>query len=236
MHYDGPPFIDRKDAGLILAEYLKTYKKNGAAVFAIPHGGVPVAVEVAKIFSCELDIIVPRKIPIPYNTEAGYGAVTEDGVIVLNEPMVRQLGLSEQDIKRHAQTVMEEISRRQQVFRKIISPLTVTGKPVIVIDDGLASGFTMAAAIKSLRRRGAKKVIAAAPVASESGWQVASREADEVACPVISSSYPFAVASFYSRWHDLDDKEVIQHLKEFKEYCGDDYDSRSKSMGKAGQQ
>ncbi|MGB5218350.1 MAG: phosphoribosyltransferase family protein [Smithella sp.] len=180
MHSSESPFVDRKDAGRLLAERLKVYQKNISVVFAIPRGGVPVAIEVAKYFFCELDIIVPRKIPIPFNTEAGYGAVTEDGIIVLNKPLVRQLGFGEDDIKRHAQKVMEEIARRQQVFRKIILPLSVTGKTVIAIDDGIASGYTMAAAIRSLRKRGAKKVIAAAPVASESGRQIAAGEADEV--------------------------------------------------------
>jgi putative phosphoribosyl transferase len=219
MHSYQSPFIDRSDAGRLLGEHLKVYQKNIAVVFAIPRGGVPVAIEVARDYFCKLDIIVPRKIPIPFNTEAGYGAVTEDGIIVLNKPLVRQLGFNEDDIKRHAQKVMEEIARRQHVFRKVILPLSVTGKTVITIDDGIASGYTMAAAIRSLRKRGAKKVIAAAPVASESGWQIAAGEADEMVCPVISSSYPFAVASFYKHWYDLDDEEVIEQLEQFKKHC-----------------
>lgn len=224
MHLTEPPFVDRRDAGRLLADHLKVYQKTGTAVFAIPRGGVPVAVEVAREFLCALDIIIPRKIPIPFNTEAGYGAVTEDGIIVLNDPLVRQLGLGKDDIKRHAQKVMEEITRRQQVFRKVILPLSVADKTVIVIDDGIASGYTMAAAIRSLRKRGAKKVIASAPVASESGWQIAAGEADEMVCPVVSSSYPFAVAGFYKHWYDLDDEEVIEHLEQFKKYCRSHYD------------
>lgn len=219
MHSYESPFVDRSDAGRLLAKYLKVYQKNIAVVFAIPRGGVPVAIEVARDYFCELDIIVPRKIPIPFNTEAGYGAVTEDGIIVLNKPLVRQLGFNEDDIKRHAQKVMEEIARRQHVFRKIISPLSVTGKTVTAIDDGIASGYTMAAAIRSLRKRGAKKVIAAAPVSSESGWQIVAGEADAMVCPVISDSYPFAVASFYKHWYDLDDEEVIEQLEQFKKHC-----------------
>lgn len=219
MRLTEQPFVDRRDAGRLLADYLKVYQKTAAAVFAIPRGGVPVAVEVAREFLCALDIIIPRKIPIPFNKEAGYGAVTEDGVIVLNNALVRQLGLGEDDIKRHAQQVMEVIIRRQQVFRKVILPLSVTDKTVIAVDDGIASGYTMAAAIKSLRKRGAKKVIAAAPVASESGRQIAAGEADEVICPVVSSSYPFAVASFYKHWYDLDDEEVIEQMEQFKKHC-----------------
>lgn len=221
MRLASPPFIDRKHAGRILADYLKTFEERGAVVFAIPRGGVPVAVEVARALSCELDIIIPRKIPIPYNTEAGYGAVTEDGVIVLNQPLVGQLGLSNDEINRGAKEVMEEIARRQQVFRKVLKPLEVSGRTAFAVDDGLASGYTMAAAIKSLRRRGARKVIVAVPVASESGWQIAREGADDIACPIVSKSYPFAVAGFYRHWHDLDDEEVIGYLKEYKKYCGE---------------
>lgn len=213
------PYVDRKDAGRILAGHLKIYQKTATIVFAIPRGGVPVAVEVAGEFLCALDIIIPRKIPIPFNTEAGYGAVTEDGIIVLNKPLVRQLGYGEADIKRHAQKVMEEIARRHHVFRKFIDARSVTDKTAIVIDDGIASGYTMAAAIRSLRKMGAKKVIASAPVASESGWQIVAAEADDVVSPIVSSSYPFAVASFYGHWYDLDDEEVIEHLVQFKERC-----------------
>ena len=220
MRLTAPPFIDRKHAGRLLADHLKTYQKSDAVVFAIPRGGVPVAVEVARVFSCELDIIIPRKIPIPYNPEAGYGAVTEDGVIVLNQPLVKQLGLSDDDIKRDAQTIREEIARRQQVFRKVLDPQPVAGRTAIAVDDGLASGYTMAAAVKSLRNRGARKLIVAAPVASETGWQVAREDADEISCPIVSSSYPFAVAGFYRHWHDLNDDEVIEQLEEFKRFCG----------------
>jgi len=113
----------------------------------------------------------------------------------------------------------DEIIRRLQVFREVLAPLSIIGKSAIAIDDGLASGYTMLAAIQSIRKRGARIVVAAAPVASEGGWQLAVEAADDVVCPIISSKYPFAVASFYEQWHDLDDDEVIQCLKEFKTSC-----------------
>jgi putative phosphoribosyl transferase len=204
------------DAGRELAQHLQSYRESGAVIFAIPRGGVPVAVEVAGALGCDLDIIMPRKIPIPHNTEAGYGAVTEDGVIVLNEPLVHELQLTDDEIKRHVQIVRNEISRRQKVFRAVLGPSSVAGKTAIVVDDGLASGYTMVAAVKSLKQREARTVVTAAPVASESGWQRVSEAADKVVCPIISSTYPFAVAGFYDEWYDLTDDEVIQNLKEFK--------------------
>ena len=213
--YHEPPFRNRTDAGRILAESLRHHQDSDAVVFALPRGGIPVAVEVAKKLGSKLDVIVSRKIPIPQNTEAGYGAVTEDGAIVLNEPMVKRLGFTRQQIEHHAEKVRAEIRRRQSVFRAVLPPASVDGKTVIIVDDGLASGFTMLAAVKSMRQRGAAKVVAAAPVASAGAWDLVHSNADEVVCPVVSEHYPFAVASFYEHWHDLSDEEVIRDLEEF---------------------
>lgn len=212
-----PPYRDRVDAGRVLAGHLKQYKPGAAVVFAVPRGGIPVAVEVAKKLGLELDVIVSRKIPIPHNTEAGYGAVTEDGTIVLNEPLVKRLGLTGRQIERHADDVRTEIRRRQTVYRTYLRPSSVEGKAAIIIDDGLASGYTMMAALKSMRQRGATKVVAAAPVASSSAWALIESVADEVVCPVVSYRYPFAVAGFYRQWHDLTDEEVIADLEGFAE-------------------
>ena len=195
---------------------MRHYQNSEPIVFALPRGGIPVAIEVAKKLGSKLDVIVSRKIPIPGNTEAGYGAVTEDGAIVLNEPMVKRLGFTKQQIEGHAQEVRAEIERRQSVFRAILPPSFVEGKTAIIVDDGLASGFTMMAAIKSMRQRDAAKVVAAAPVASAGAWELVRSAADEVVCPVVSPHYPFAVASFYEHWHDLSDEEVIRDLEEFK--------------------
>lgn len=216
MRNRGFSYHNRIDAGRELARHLQSYTESGAVVLAIPRGGVPVAVEVALALACDLDIIVPRKIPIPHNTEAGYGAVTEDGVVVLNHLLVRELRLTDDEIDRQVQIVRDEIRRRQEVFRGVLGAAPVTGKPAIIVDDGLASGYTMAAAVKSVRQRGAYKVIAAAPVASESGWKLVRKAADEVVCPIVSSGYPFAVAGFYEEWYDLTDNEVLQHLEAFK--------------------
>lgn len=217
MTYHEPPFRDRIHAGRRLAESLKHYQNADALVFAIPRGGIPVAIEVAKKLGSKLDIIVPRKIPIPFHTEAGYGAVTEDGSIVLNEPLVDQLGFTSQQIERHAEAVRAEIRRRQSVYRSILAPSAVEGKTAIIIDDGLASGYTMLAAIRSMRRQGATRIVAAAPVASSRAWELVKSAADEVVCPVVSYRYPFAVAGFYRRWHDLTDEEVIRDLEGFLE-------------------
>ncbi|MEE9910438.1 MAG: phosphoribosyltransferase [Deltaproteobacteria bacterium] len=216
MRNTGSPYRTRTDAGRRLTRHLESYRDSGAIVFAIPRGGVPVACEVARTLHCSLDIIVPRKIPIPHNPEAGFGAVTEDGVIVLNDPLVRQLRLTRDEIDRQTEVVRDEIRRRQMVFRAVLAPSSVQGKTAIIIDDGLASGYTMVAAVTSLRKRGARTVVAAAPVASESGWERVRDAADDVVCPIVSGTYPFSVASFYDEWYDLTDEEVIQRLEAFK--------------------
>ena len=212
-----PPYRNRIDAGCVLAGHLRQYEPGDAVVYAIPRGGIPVAGEVAKRLGSELDVIVARKIPIPHNTEAGYGAVTEDGAIVLNEPLVERLGLTRQQIERHADEVRAEIRRRQAVYRaELRSSSSVEGKAAIIVDDGLASGYTMMAAMSPIRRQGAAKVVAAAPVASSSAWELIKSAADEVVCPIVSYHYPFAVAGFYRHWHDLTDEEVISDLAGFR--------------------
>ena len=210
-----PYFRNRADAGRRLAEDLRQYRNEEVVVLAIPRGGVPVAVEVAKELGCQLEVVIPRKIPIPSNTEAGYGAVTEDGAIVLNEPLVRQLGFTRPEIERHAEEVKAEIKRRTAVFRTKLAPSDVRGKTAIIIDDGIASGYTMMAAIKSIRQRGAAKVVAAAPVASASAWELIKPMTDDTVCPIVAYTYSFAVASFYQHWHDLTDEEVFEVLEGF---------------------
>ncbi|RPH29757.1 phosphoribosyltransferase, partial [bacterium] len=207
-----PPYRNRKDAGGALARSLERERNGDAILFAIPRGGIPVAAEVARELGLKLDIVVPRKIPIPDNPEAGYGAVTEDGVIVLNDELVAQLGLTRRAIQSQAQEVLEEIGRRLSLYRSKLGPSAVEGKRAVIIDDGLASGYTMLAAVKSLRQRGAVSVVAAAPVASSHAWELIRSQAVEVVAPIVSAVYPFAVAGFYRHWHDLTDAEVIEEL------------------------
>ena len=183
---------------------------------AFPRGGVPVAIEVAEKLGAPLDIVIPRKIAIPLNPEAGYGAVTEGGILVLNEPLVRQLGLTRQQIEVQAEEVRAEIARRSTVYRAKLKAPSVEGKTAIIVDDGLASGFTMAAAVKSVRQRKAAKIAVAVPVASESAYDLVKPLADEVVCLIIARVYQFAVASFYRRWYDLTDEEVLKYLEAWR--------------------
>ncbi len=216
VYKEAAVFKDRADAGRRLAEGLAHHKGDEVVVFAVPRGGVPVAMEVAASLGAPLDIVIPRKIPIPFNPEAGYGAVTEEGILVLNEPLVKELGLTRRQIESQAEEVRAEIARRTAVYRRKLEAHSVEGKTAIIIDDGLASGFTMAAAIKSMQQRKAAKITVAVPIASGSAYDLIKPLADELVCLIIARIDRFAVASFYRRWHDLTDGEVLEYLEAWR--------------------
>lgn len=209
-------FTDRTDAGQRLAEALIDYFNQDMLVLAVVRGGVPVATAVAGGIRADLDIIIPRKIPIPSEPEAGYGAVTEDGTVVLNERLVQQVGLSRDQINQQAEQVRREIERRSSVYRSVLPPVEVAGRRTIVIDDGLASGYTVIAAIRSLQKRQAAEIIVAVPTCSAGAYDLVRREVDDLV--TLNTGYGgfFAVAAYYRYWHDLTDQEVIEQLEKWK--------------------
>jgi putative phosphoribosyl transferase len=208
-----PFFRDRQAAGRVLASVLSDSYAGGAGVaFAIPRGGVPVGYEVAQVLDVPLDVIVPRKIPIPWEPEAGFGATTADGTLILNEQLVAQLGLTEAQIKRLAAQVQQEVRRRVRVYRGSRPTPDVKGRTVFLIDDGLASGFTMLTAVRSVRKMEPARIVVAVPVSPRSSVNRVQGEADELVCLVVQESPPFAVASFYRSFPDLSDDEVLAYL------------------------
>ncbi len=209
-------FDDRQDAGRQLAAELSEYNDQSVVVLAIPNGGVPVALEVAGVLKDDLDLTICRKIPMPLNPEAGFGAIADDGTVILNEELVKSIGLNRQQIEHEASKVRTEIKRRSILYRGD-RPLTrVSGKTVIIIDDGLASGFTMMAAVESVRRRRPKEVVVAVPCASALAVKQVERVADKVVVGVVGYMPRFAVADFYRHWYDLSDDEVIRYLKQWR--------------------
>jgi putative phosphoribosyl transferase len=205
-------YKDRLDAGKKLAEKLKKYKGKDVFIFAIPRGGVPVGYEVAKFLEAPLDVIVARKLHIPWNPEAGFGALAPDGTAVLNEEMVADFGIDEKVVREVKKEVLEEIKRREKVYRgEKIFP-KIKNKIVIVVDDGLASGYTMMAAVDFLKKKKPAKIIVAVPTSSESAYAEVKEAADETVSLYVQKGYPYAVASFYKEWRDLTDEEVINYL------------------------
>ncbi len=209
-------FKDRKEAGRLLAENLIKYKSSDSIIFGIPSGGIPVASEIATALNLPMDLIIVRKIQIPYNPEAGFGAMGPDGEIILNEILLDQLRLTEDEIKTQIKKTMDVIKKRNQLFREERPFPSLKGKIVIIVDDGLASGFTMLAAIKFIKTKVPRKIVIAVPTASSRTLEIILPEIDELICLNVKRRFPFAVADAYKNWYDLTDKEVLDIIKKSK--------------------
>ncbi len=211
-----PVFENRYDAGRKLAEKLFPYADKGVVVLGIPNGGAAVALSVALTLNAELDLIISRKIPLPLSPEGGFGSVTDDGTMILNEEIVRRAGLTQQQINYQVSQVRADIRSRSLLYHSEKRPLVITGRTVIVVDDGLASGYTMRAAIESLRHRKPEKIIAAAPVGPEHIINEVSQIADSVVTCAVGKEKVFYLSDYYRYWHDISDAEVLHCLKEWR--------------------
>jgi len=181
-------------------------------LLAIPAGGVPVAAAIAQRLALPLDLAVVSKIALPWNTESGYGAVAFDGSVHLNDRLVRQLGLSRKEIEQGIARTREKVKRRDAALRAGRSLATVRTSHVVLVDDGLASGFTLRAAIAALRATGAAAISVAVPTAHESSAGAVVEAVDAVHCPNVRSGRRFAVADAYERWSDVDERTVAALL------------------------
>lgn len=218
MHFprQQPVFENRYDAGRQLATKLGEYKNQPVIVLAIPNGGVPVALQVALALGADLDLVISRKIPIPLSPEAGFGAVADDGTVILNQEVVKKLGLTEQQISYQVSQVRTEISQRSLLYRGNRPLTAASGKTAIIIDDGLASGFTMLAAVESVRRRRPKQIVVAVPAASAMAVKQVEKVADRVITVVTDFIPRFYVSDFYRYWNVLSDKEGLECFREWR--------------------
>jgi len=205
-------FADRVEAGKRLASALPDYVGKDGIVLAIPRGGVVVGFEIAHSLGFPLDVIVPRKIGAPNNPELGIGAVTEDGTIILDESLVNQLGVTRDYIREESERQRLEIRRRLKMYRGDVPRPTLKGREVIIVDDGIATGSTMKAALASVRKSGAKTVIAAVPVGPASTIRELERLADRVVCLYTPEPF-FAIGEFYDDFTQTENEEVIELLK-----------------------
>lgn len=206
-------YQDRDEAGAYLAGALEQLRLQRAIVLAIPSGGVPVGLAISERFGLPFDLLISRKIPIPGNTESGFGAVSLEGDMILNDSIVRMLRLSSEEIKELAESVYEELRIRNHLFRNDRPWPDLLGKMAILVDDGLASGYTMIAASRMVHRRNPAKIVVAVPTASASTIELLRPEVDVIVCPNVRSGYTFAVADAYQNWRDLEREEVIDQLK-----------------------
>jgi putative phosphoribosyl transferase len=209
-------FRDRLEAGGRLARRLEKYRKKDCLVLAIPSGGIPIGLTIARHLGLPFDLVISRKIPIPGNPEAGFGALSFEGSLFLNEPLVRELHLTGEEIRELSIPVMKEIQRRNAVFRGGRPFPDLRGRIIILVDDGLASGYTMMASINFIRKRKPSRIVVALPTAPESSVQFISASVDEILCLNIRRGFYFAVADAYHEWHDLSEEEVLELLKRFR--------------------
>ena len=207
-------FTDRFEAGETLGRMLQSkyaHREDGM-ILAIPSGGVPVGIKVRETLGLPLDLMIVRKLQIPGNTEAGFGAMTLDGTTFFNNDLLSQLGLSPSQIETEKRRVAMELKRRNRLFRQNRPFPDLAGKSVILVDDGLASGFTMLASIHMVKIAGASETAVAVPTAPQRSIDAISSEADKIYCANIRTKPFFAVAEAYRHWYDLDEEEVLALL------------------------
>ena len=209
-------FADRAEAGVALARELqKRHLQAPLLVLALPRGGVPVAHEVARLLNVPLDVILVRKVGMPGQPELAIGAVASGDIVVRDRTLEREVPGIAEAFARIASDERRELQRREQVYRAGLPALVLEGKTVILVDDGLATGSTMLAAVRAARAGRAAAIIVAAPVASPQAAQLLRVEADEVVIPQIPAML-FAIGEWYERFEQLEDAEVCRILEQHR--------------------
>lgn len=206
-------FRDRRHAGEILSEMLNAFKRSDSMILAIPAGGVPVAARISELLEIPVDIIPVSKITPSWNTEIGYGAVSFDGTIILNNDLIMKLNLSGEEIEADTKRTIEKVNRRMKTLRGERPFPDLHKKTLIIVDDGLASGFTMKVAIETARKRKPSQIIIAVPTGHEESVDMLLMEVDAIYCANMRGGWRFAVADAYQRWYDVDEKDAIDILK-----------------------
>lgn len=204
-------FADRRDAGRRLAARLVRLAAERPVVVGLPRGGVPVAHEVALALAAPLDVLIVRKIGCPGQPELGLGALGEDGIVLLNEPLLQAAGVSQAAVTDVIRRETAELERRVERYRQGRAPVDLAGRTVIVVDDGLATGFTARAGIEIVRRRGATRVVLAVPVAPEDAIRELASVADEVVCVLAPRTF-WAIGEFYVDFSQTEDVGVTDLL------------------------
>lgn len=206
-------FRNRQDAGQRLAARLAAYKDQKPAILALPRGGVPVAAEIATKLDAPLDLILVRKIGVPYQPELAMGAVVDGGspIVVRNEEVIKLAGVSESEFKAACEREQAEVERRRQCYLAGRAPVDVAGHVAIVVDDGIATGATMRAALRSVAARKPSKLILAVPVAPTDTVAALRREVDEVVCLSPQENF-YAIGPYYDDFRQVSDDEVRKLL------------------------
>jgi len=226
-------YESRFKAGKILAEFIENRENSIKTLllenpskffcFAIPNGGVPVTEGFCSKYDLNYDLLIVRKIKIPFNTEAGFGAVTTDGTVLINEPLLNRLNLSKNAVKESIDLTKKEIAERLTFYNKDSKTAQfykekIQNKYIFILDDGLASGFTMLAAISMLKKYLPLKIFIAVPTAPLRTVERIKTEIDNIFCPNIRDVMWFAVADAYNNWYDVPESEVLKIISDSKYY------------------
>lgn len=207
-----PAYRDRRDAGQRLAQELSTRAWDAPpSVLALPRGGVPVAYEVAAALEAPLDVLVVRKLGAPGHEELAIGALASGGAKVLNEDLVRRLGVDDAALDAIVQRELGELRRRESVYRRGMRSPAISGRTVVIVDDGVATGATASAAVEAVKALGASSVIVAVPVGPSATLRRLSLEADEVVCPTWRDDLS-SVGEWYRDFSQTSDAEVVELL------------------------
>jgi predicted phosphoribosyltransferase len=205
------PFRDRREAGRFLARKLGHLAGRDVVVLALPRGGVPVAYEIAKALEAPLDVFTVRKLGVPIYEELAMGAIASGGIRVLNEDVIRELGITQPMIDVVMAEEERELQRREAEYRRERDPLEVAGRLAILVDDGLATGASMRAAVSALRQKGAASIIVAVPVRPAGMCAQLRNEADEIVCGKRPEELG-AVGRWYEDFQQTTDQEVCELL------------------------
>jgi predicted phosphoribosyltransferase len=202
-------FSDRFHAGDILSDMIQSMADSSGLLLGIPAGGVPVACRIQEKIGLEMDLAVISKITLPWNTEAGYGAVAFDGTVRLNQRMLAHVGLTEAQIQQGTQKTLQKVNRRMKLLRGEKPFPQLNHRTAMLVDDGLASGFTMRVAIESIKNSGAKTITVAVPTGHLESVRKIAEYVDRMFCPNIRSGMTYAVADAYKRWSDVTEDELM---------------------------
>lgn len=206
-------FEDREEAGRLLAQRLAGYKdQKNVAVLGLARGGLPVAYEIAAVLNVPLDVFILRKLGVPGHEELAFGALASGGAEILDRDTVDAVGLSPAEVREAVTQAQHEIERRERLYRRHGRHVDVTGKTVILVDDGIATGSSIRVAIKALRKMEAARIVLAVPVAPPETCHRLQREADDVVCLYTPEAF-YAVGAFYEDFSEVTDEDVIDLLR-----------------------
>ncbi|TEB17833.1 putative phosphoribosyl transferase [Pelotomaculum sp. FP] len=209
-------FRNRAEAGRQLAEKLAGFIERDALVLAVPRGGVVIAAEIVRMLNLNIDLIIPRKIGAPHNPEVAIGAVTQDGTTLFEPRLIELLGISRGELEDRVAYELEEIRRRMTLYGAGRNIGKSGGRQLIVVDDGVATGYTMQAALRSARSYGPKELVLAIPVAPRDTLELLEKEVDRTVCLMVPEDF-YAVGQFYENFEQTEDEEVMEIMRRFSD-------------------